>query len=272
MKTPSAIDPHDFERLLSRNLKLPLLGGLFGAVVFVGLIVFLLSTIGWVEHTDRVTRSASELQRRTIDMETGMRGFLITGEESFLEPYQGALPRLKVDTNALRSMVADNPQQMERVDRIAGLQEAWTEFARGMIEARRAGNDVQGTVRLGSGKRLMDDIGRALPQAPAGRAGGNPAAQRGTAGAAGGTAHRQRGTRGAVARAEGIAGHLESQQAELEQTNVQLSEQADRGWSCSATSCARRRPRWRTAPTSCSAPAATSPSSWPTCRTSCARR
>jgi CheY-like chemotaxis protein/CHASE3 domain sensor protein len=158
MKTPSAIDPHDFERLLSRNLKLPLLGGLFGAVVFVGLIVFLLSTIGWVEHTDRVTRSASELQRRTIDMETGMRGFLITGEESFLEPYQGALPRLKVDTNALRSMVADNPQQMERVDRIAGLQEAWTEFARGMIEARRAGNDVQATVRLGSGKRLMDDM------------------------------------------------------------------------------------------------------------------
>ena len=56
MKTPAAIDPHDFDRLLSRNLKLPMLGGLFGAVVFVGLILFLLSTISWVEHTDRVTR------------------------------------------------------------------------------------------------------------------------------------------------------------------------------------------------------------------------
>jgi len=158
MKTPAAIDPHDFDRLLSRNLKLPLLGGLFGAVVFVGLILFLLSTIGWVEHTDRVTRSASELQRRSIDMETGLRGFLLTGEESFLEPYQSALPRLKPDTDALRKQVSDNPQQVERVDRIAGLQEAWNEFAREMIAARRAGGDIQAIVRLGRGKRLTDDM------------------------------------------------------------------------------------------------------------------
>jgi CheY-like chemotaxis protein/CHASE3 domain sensor protein len=158
MKTPSAIDPDDFDRLLSRNLKLPLLGGLFGAVVFVGLILFLLSTIGWVEHTDRVTRSASELQRRSIDMETGLRGFLITGEESFLEPYQSALPRLKADTGALRKLVSDNQQQVERVDRIAGLQDGWNEFARDMIAARRAGGDIQATVRLGRGKRLTDDM------------------------------------------------------------------------------------------------------------------
>jgi CHASE3 domain sensor protein len=133
MKTPAAIDPDDFDRLLSRNLKLPLLGGLFGAVVFVGLILFLLSTIGWVEHTDRVTRSASELQRRGIDMETGLRGFLLTGDETFLEPYQSALPRLKPDTDALRRLVSDNSQQVERVDRIASLQDAWNEFARDMI-------------------------------------------------------------------------------------------------------------------------------------------
>jgi CHASE3 domain sensor protein len=158
MKTPSAIDPDDFERLLSRNLKLPLIGGVFGAVVFVGLILFLLSTIGWVEHTDRVTRAASELQRQSIDMETGMRGFLLTGEESFLEPYQSALPRLKADTDALRTLVSDNQQQVDRVNRITGLQEAWNEFARSMIAARRAGGDVQAAVRLGRGKRLTDDM------------------------------------------------------------------------------------------------------------------
>ncbi len=111
MKTPTAIDPDDFDRLLSRNLKLPLLGGLIGALVFVGLIVFLLSTIGAVEHSDRVTRSASELQRRSIDMETGLRGFLITGDESFLEPYQTALPRIKGDIDALGKLVSDNRQQ-----------------------------------------------------------------------------------------------------------------------------------------------------------------
>src|SRR5688572_6470736 len=99
MKTPSAIDPVEFDRLLSRNLKLPLLRRLIGAVAFVALILYLLSSLSWVEHTDQVTRAASELQRRSIDMETGMRGYLITGEENFLEPYQTALPRLKADTD-----------------------------------------------------------------------------------------------------------------------------------------------------------------------------
>ncbi|MNK35679.1 Autoinducer 2 sensor kinase/phosphatase LuxQ [compost metagenome] len=158
MKTPSAIDPVEFDRLLSRNLKLPLLGGLIGAVAFVALILYLLTSLSWVEHTDQVTRAASELQRRSIDMETGMRGFLITGEESFLEPYQSALPRLKADTDALRRQVSDNRQQVERVDRIVGLQESWLTFAREMIEARRNGIDPQATVRLGRGKRLTDDL------------------------------------------------------------------------------------------------------------------
>ncbi|MDP9881311.1 CheY-like chemotaxis protein/CHASE3 domain sensor protein/Skp family chaperone for outer membrane proteins [Variovorax boronicumulans] len=158
MKTPSAIDPVEFDRLLSRNLKLPLLGGLIGAVAFVALILYLLTSLSWVEHTDQVTRAASELQRRSIDMETGMRGFLITGEESFLEPYQSALPRLKADTDALRRQVSDNRQQVERVDRIVGLQESWLSFAREMIEARRNGIDPQATVRLGRGKRLTDDL------------------------------------------------------------------------------------------------------------------
>jgi CheY-like chemotaxis protein/CHASE3 domain sensor protein len=158
MNSPTAIDPDDFERLLSRNLKWPLLGGLIGALVFVGLIVFLLSAISRVESTDRVVRNASELQRRTIDMETGLRGFLITGEESFLEPYQSALPRIRGDIEALQGQVSDNRQQGERIGRIAALQAEWNEFATEMIAARRSGGDYQALVRQGRGKRLSDDM------------------------------------------------------------------------------------------------------------------
>ena len=158
MKTPSAIDPEEFQRLLGRNLKLPLIGGVVGAVVFVGLIVYLLSVVGWVEHTDRVTGNATELQRRSIDMETGMRGFLITGDESFLEPYDSALARVKNDFGALKALVADNPAQVARVERIAALQEAWNDFARETIGLRRSGGDYQKAVSLGRGKRLTDDM------------------------------------------------------------------------------------------------------------------
>jgi len=158
MPTTTAIDPDEFQRLLSRNLKLPLLGGLLGAVVFVALIFYLLSVIGWVEHSDRITRSAAEVQRRSIDMETGMRGFLITGDDSFLEPYERALQRIGNDLGALRMLVTDNPAQVARVERIATLQTAWNEFAREMIALRRAGGDYQQSVRLGRGKRLSDEM------------------------------------------------------------------------------------------------------------------
>ncbi len=158
MNSASTIDPEDFQRLLGRNLKLPLAGGVLGAVVFVALIVYLLWTISWVEHTDRVTRNAVEVQRRSVDMETGMRGFLITGDDSFLEPYDSAQARMKTDLAALRSLVSDNQQQVDRIDRIGSLQNAWNDFAREMIALRRGGGDYQTPIRFGRGKRITDNV------------------------------------------------------------------------------------------------------------------
>ncbi|MGJ7490534.1 response regulator [Variovorax sp. ZT4R33] len=154
----NAIAPREFQRLLSRNVKLPLIGGVLGAVVFVGLIFYLLSVISWVEHTDRVTREASELQRLSVDLETGMRGFLITGEDVFLQPYESAQPRLAAGMAVLRERVSDNPAQVDRLDRIATLQTAWNGFAAEMIALRRAGGDVEQAIRAGRGRRLSDDM------------------------------------------------------------------------------------------------------------------
>ena len=158
MTTQTTIDTEDFQRLLNRNLRQPIAGGVIGALVFVLLIAYLLSTIALVEQTDRVTRSAAEAQRRSIDMEAGVRGYLLTGEASFLEPYDSALARMKDDLGALRMLVADNRAQAERVDRIASLQNAWNAFASELIERRRNGGEVAEAVRLGSGKRVTDDM------------------------------------------------------------------------------------------------------------------
>ncbi|SCK61403.1 Signal transduction histidine kinase [Variovorax sp. HW608] len=158
MTTQATIDTEDFQRLLNRNLKQPIAAGVVGALLFVLLIAYLLSTIALVEQTDRVTRFAAEAQRRSIDMEAGVRGYLLTGEASFLEPYDSALARMKDDLGALRMLVSDNRAQAERVDRIASLQNAWNAFASELIERRRNGGEVAEAVRLGSGKRITDDM------------------------------------------------------------------------------------------------------------------
>ncbi|MBC7435757.1 MAG: response regulator [Bdellovibrionales bacterium] len=148
----------EFRRILSRNIIIPLGVGLVSAVLFVCIILYLLSVLGWVEHTDRAISRATELQKLSVDQETSMRGFLISGDESFLGPYDTARPKMKVNAANLREFVSDNPPQVERLDRIMALQAQWDVYASDMITQRREGKDVNNIVRSGRGKRLTDEM------------------------------------------------------------------------------------------------------------------
>ncbi|GLO38996.1 two-component system sensor histidine kinase/response regulator [Pseudomonas putida] len=152
------MDQRSFRKLLSRNVGLPLGVGLLGAVAFVAVINYLLSALQWVEHTDRVIGNANETVKLSIDMETGMRGFLITGDERFLDPYEVAKPRIFGSLQSLRGMVEDNPQQVERIDRLIALQQAWNTFGSEMINLRRSQGDYSALIGNGRGKRLTDEI------------------------------------------------------------------------------------------------------------------
>ncbi|MQG93065.1 response regulator [Pseudomonas sp. MN1F] len=154
----ASIDQQSFRKLLSRNIGLPLAVGLLGAVAFVAVINYLLSSMQWVEHTDRVIGNANETLKLSIDMETGMRGYLITGDERFLDPYEVAKPRILGSLQSLRGMVEDNPQQVDRIDRLIALQNAWNAFGGEMINQLRTGGDYRASVGNGRGKRITDEI------------------------------------------------------------------------------------------------------------------
>ena len=158
MIQPASIDQQSFRKLLSRNIGLPLGVGLLSAVVFVLLINYLLSAIQWVEHTDRVINNANEAVKLSIDMETGMRGFLITADERFLEPYEVARPQVLSGLQNLQQMVKDNPQQVDRLNRLIGLQQEWNAFASEVIDLRRQDGDYREPIRVGRGKRITDEI------------------------------------------------------------------------------------------------------------------
>ncbi|MGC5699027.1 response regulator [Pseudomonas sp. NFXW11] len=158
MTRPASVDEQSFRKLLTRNISLPLGMGVLSAVFFVSLITYLLSVIQWVQHTDRVINNFNEAARLTIDLETGMRGFLITGEEHFLDPYEVAKPRILSELASLRELAVDNPQQVDRIKRLEALQAEWNKHAQGMIELRRQGGDYRAAVQAGRGKRLTDEI------------------------------------------------------------------------------------------------------------------
>ncbi|HWD32273.1 MAG TPA: response regulator, partial [Pseudomonas sp.] len=158
MIQPASIDQQSFRKLLSRNIGLPLGVGLLSAVMFVAMISYLLSAIQWLQHTDRVINNANETIKLSIDMETGMRGFLITGDERFLDPYEVAKPQVLAALKDLQQLVKDNPQQVDRLDRIKALQQDWNAFASEMIGLRRQVADYSEPIRSGRGKRITDEI------------------------------------------------------------------------------------------------------------------
>jgi len=162
MSNESAMDEQGFRRILNRNVGLPLGLGLVGALCFAVLIGYLLSVIRWVEHTDQVLNRASEIYKLTLDMETGMRGYLLSGEEDYLAPYEQARGKFRPQTEQLIDMVADNPPQVQRLERLLAMQDQWDLYAQEVIASRRSGGNFMAEVGRGRGKNLTDGMRREL--------------------------------------------------------------------------------------------------------------
>ncbi len=165
MNRTSVVDEQRFRKLLGRNVGLPLGVGVLSAVFFILLISYLLTAIQWVEHTDRVINNTNRSMKLSIDMETGMRGFLLTGDQHFLDPYEIAKPLLVAELDGLKSLVEDNPTQQDRFRRLSTMQQEWNAFAQEMINLRRNNGDYQTAVLAGRGKRITDQIRTEYDQA-----------------------------------------------------------------------------------------------------------
>ncbi len=152
MTGQSVSDQETFQRILQRNIALPLIAGIATALAFVGLIFYLLSAMNWVEHSERVIGSANKVAKLAVDQETGMRGFLLTGDESFLEPYKLGKPKMDVDLDALKELVSDSQPQLERVNRIDALQEQWYKTAEFVITLKRNNGNYAEVIRSGRAK------------------------------------------------------------------------------------------------------------------------
>lgn len=92
----------------------------------------------WVLRSQNVVRASSALQRNIIDMETGMRGFLLTGNEVFLEPYITAKAQLPAMLTDLAKLVKGSPVQTRQLQQITNTHQRWSRtFAEALITMKR---------------------------------------------------------------------------------------------------------------------------------------
>jgi PAS domain S-box-containing protein len=151
------MDQTTFNRLLRRSYSLPLVAMLLLAAVLLWQISVLVGAMRWVEHTHQVTSDARTLMRSILDMETGLRGYLLTGDAKFLEPYHTAGPTVASLFADLDNLIVE-PAQRDRLHNIQRSFEEWRTYSQGMIAIRERGGPYQSPELNLRGKVLMDQI------------------------------------------------------------------------------------------------------------------
>lgn len=98
--------------------------GLLALVVATAFAV-LLSSVADLRTSERRARQSAEvlvvanrLERLVVDLETGQRGFVITGQQRFLQPWRDAQVAFPEEASNLEQLVSDNPEQQARAQRI----------------------------------------------------------------------------------------------------------------------------------------------------------
>lgn len=124
----------------------------------------LIETSGKESHTYQVLSQLEGLNLQLTNAETGQRGYIITGEQRYLEPYNAAIQVLNQKVNELQRLTADNPNQQNRLDILQPLLTERMAVMKDVIELRQSqGLEAsQKAVLTDQGKQLMDNIQKVI--------------------------------------------------------------------------------------------------------------
>jgi PAS domain S-box-containing protein len=156
MLTP--MEARRFRSILTRTIVIPCA---IMALLIAALLAQLQALLGateLVDHTDAVIAQANSVQRLLIDLETGVRGYLLTGDRVYLEPYNQARGSIDAATADLAQMIADNPEQQQRLAAIEGEYARWNDEAQRLLALRDSGGAYQSSENNLRGKQIMDAL------------------------------------------------------------------------------------------------------------------
>jgi len=136
------------------------------AVVSYLSVVRLNENKAWVEHTHEVLSSLELLLAAVTDSETAERGYVITGDESYLEPYRAAAAVVDSETKHLRALTVDNRAQQQRLDSVVAFVTERLSNLRAVIDLRKDQGfpAAQAEILTGKGKQFHDRIRRLVAQ------------------------------------------------------------------------------------------------------------
>ncbi len=160
------------ERRITWSLgALPTVGFAIGILLLLGAagIAFnatkeMLAASGWVSHTQEVLKEVRELIAGMAEMESGQRGYVLTGNTQLIAPREETRKGIEEDIDHVRRLTTDNPSQQARIETLQPLIARRNSFGDETIAARRDKGleAAQQLVARGTGIELSAEIGRML--------------------------------------------------------------------------------------------------------------
>jgi CheY-like chemotaxis protein/signal transduction histidine kinase/CHASE3 domain sensor protein len=142
-------------------------------IIFIGLAIFILknsekfiASNDLVDHTNKVLNQFQILQVSTVDIETGSRGFIITGDDKYLEPFSVAGSNLSEHIEKVRDLTKDNPVQQANIAQLEKeLKIRINELNYGISARRKDFETAKDFILSGTGKDTQDSIRKILDKA-----------------------------------------------------------------------------------------------------------
>lgn len=140
----------------------------FIAILLLGIIFYfafsnvnrLKDALGWQKHTREVLLTLDEIVIASVDIETNGRGFLITGNDGYLESFDEAQLRFDQNLIKLQEQVKDNNSQLDRIPKLKETIDARLDLLRTSVNLRRTMSleDVRKQIPPGRARELMISV------------------------------------------------------------------------------------------------------------------
>jgi len=157
-----------FNRISFKHKLLAGYGAVLALMLIITTVVYfsvksLVANFFWVNHTHEVLDKASKIEAAAVDMETGMRGYLLAGKEGFLSPYQQGKQSFDKLIGELSTTVSDNPAQVTLLNELSSTIRQWQQkITEPSIQLRRdighskTMNDMSRIIKQAKGKQYFD--------------------------------------------------------------------------------------------------------------------
>jgi PAS domain S-box-containing protein len=150
------VDPRQYNRLLARLLVLPVASLAVLALILGFSLQHVQRSALSVDHSDLVIGHTNHLIKLMVDEETGLRGYLLTKDPAFLQPFHEADQKLEPEFDALFALIPRRPDQISRLRSIQAAHQQWEQEAHREIATPPTPAELETNMLLR--KQSMDNL------------------------------------------------------------------------------------------------------------------